>query len=529
MAKNIYLLFILFISLIQYNTVFSQTYIVGGDFDYPPFSYIDKTGKAAGMDIDILNAVSAETGIEFKYQLSEWDSALTHIQSGETDIITGIIFSEEREAFLDFTNPLHTEYYSIFIRKDLQLNDISDLYDYKLMVLKEDISIDKFLIPMGLYHDYIVAKSLPEAIAGIEWGRADFVIAPHSLGMSEIDKNNYKNIQVKGPPIIPSIYCMAVKKGNTRLLGILNKSIADLRAKGKLEEIQAKWQVYERDDFKYERIARNIGIVFLVATILLAVVFLWVWSLRKQIKKKTENIKLKNQELQKLNAEKDRFLSIIAHDLRNPFNSIIGFSDMLVKQADKADFEGVVKYSKVIMNSSKKAMDLLTNLMEWSLSQTGRMDYNPEHFEIDKTIHETLSLFWEVAEQKSIKIEKDLISEKAVYADKEMISTVLRNLISNAIKFTQQGGSIKIQTKVNQDKVEISVKDTGIGLSESATDRLFRVDESISSPGTQKEQGTGLGLILCKEFIDKHNERIWVESEPGKGSVFYFTLPYNMN
>ncbi len=526
MTKNIYLLFLLLINLFHNNSLFSQTYVVGGDFDYPPFSYIDKTGKATGLDIDILNAISDETGIEFKYKLSKWDSALNYIQVGKTDVITGIIFSEERETFLDFTNPLHTEYYSIFIRRNLKLNDISDLYKYKLMVLKGDISIDKFLIPMGLYNNYVVAKSLPEAIAGIEWGRADFVLAPHSLGMNEIVKNNYKNVQVKGPPIIPSIYCMAVKKGNTRLLGILNKGISDLRAKGELAEIQAKWKIYERNEFKYKRIARNIGIVFLIVAVLLVLVFMWVWSLRKQIKKKTKSIKLQNQELQKLNAEKDKFLSIIAHDLRSPFNSIIGFSDMLIQQVNNEDVKNILTYSKVIKNSSERAMDLLTNLMEWSLSQTGRMNFNPEYFKIDELIENTLLLFSDIAVQKSIRIEKELFSGKAVYADKEMISTILRNLISNAIKFTSSGGSIKIVSKEKKNKVEIMVKDSGVGLSESAIENLFRIDANVSTPGTQKEQGTGLGLILCKEFIDKHNERIWGESEPGRGSVFYFTLPY---
>ncbi|OFX85291.1 MAG: hypothetical protein A2W99_15020 [Bacteroidetes bacterium GWF2_33_16] len=526
MTKNIYLLFILLITLIQCNKLFSQTYLVGGDFDYPPFSYIDKTGKAVGSDIDLLNSISDETGIEFKYQLTEWDSALNNIQSGETDIIIGIIFSEQREAFMDFTNPIHTEYYSIFIRKDLKLHDISDLYNYKLMVLSKDISVEKFLIPMGLYNNYVVAKSLPEAIAGIEWGRADFVIAPHSLGMNELVKNNYKNIQVKGPPIIPSIYCMAVKKGNTRLLGILNKGISDLRAKGELAKIQAKWIVYERDEYRYKRIAKIIGIVFLIATIMLMVVFIWVWSLRKQIKKKTKNIEIKNQELQKLNAEKNKFLSIIAHDLRSPFNSIIGFSDLLVKQANKEDIENVVKYSNVIMNSSKRAMDLLTNLMDWSLSQTGRINFNPEYFMIDELIENTLLLFSDIAAQKTIGIEKELIAGKAVYADKEMINTILRNLISNAIKFTPRGGLLKIQSRIEKNKVEVSLKDSGVGLTKSAIEKLFRIDTNISSPGTQKEEGTGLGLILCKEFIDKHKEKIWVESEPEKGSVFYFTLSY---
>ena len=527
MTKNIYLLVLSLITILKCSDAFSQTYIVGGDFDYPPFSYIDKTGQAVGLDIDILNAISEETGIEFKYQLTKWDSALHYIQQGKTDIITGIIFSEEREAFLDFTNPLHTEYYSIFIRKDLKLGDISDLYNYKLMVLSKDISIEKFLIPMGLYQNYVVAKSLPEAIAGIEWGRADYVIAPHSLGMNEMVQNKYKNIQVKGPPIIPSIYCMAVKNGNTELLGILNKGISDLRATGELARIHAKWKVYERDEFKFKRIARNIGIVFLMATILLLIVFIWVWLLRKQIKKKTKHINSKNQELQKLNAEKDKFLSIIAHDLRSPFSSIIGFSNLLVEKANSSNIEDVVKYSKIIMNSSNRAMDLLANLMEWSLSQTDRINFNPEYFSIDELIDSTVHLFSDIATQKSIRIEKELISAKVVYADMEMIRTILRNLISNAIKYTPSGGCIKVQSKLKENKTEISVQDTGVGISESAIKQLFRIDANFSSPGTQNEQGTGLGLILCKEFIDKHNESIWVESEPDKGSVFYFTLSHD--
>lgn len=525
MTRNTYLLFILLINFIQHNDVYSQNYVVGGDFDYPPLSYIDKTGEASGLHVDILNAISDETGIKFNYQLSEWDSALNYIQVEKTDIIIGIIFSEEREAYLDFTNPLHTEYYSIFARKDLKFTDISNLYNYKLMVLEKDISIEKFLIPMGLYHNYVVAKSLPEAIAGIEWGRADFVVAPHSLGMNEIKKNKYKNIEVKGPPIMPSIYCMAVKKGNTRLLGILNKGISDLRSNGELAQIQSKWKIYERDEFKYRRIAKNIGLIFLIAFILLTFVMIWVWLLRKQIRNKTENINSKNQELQKLNEEKDKFFSIIAHDLRTPFNSIIGYSDLLVKQTNNIDIKKIAEYSNIIYNSSNRAMDLLTNLMEWSRSQTGRIIYNPEYFEIDDTINEIVLLFSNIAAQKSIRIEMELLPNKTVYADKEMVNTILRNLFSNAIKFTPKGGNIKVLSKIKKNKIEISIQDSGIGLSKSSIENLFNMNAKNSTPGTHREQGTGLGLILCKEFIEKHKESIWVESEPGKGSVFYFTLP----
>jgi signal transduction histidine kinase len=396
------------------------------------------------------------------------------------------------------------------------------------MVLKEDISIRKFLMPMGLYTNYTIAKSLPEAIAGVEWGRADYVIAPHSLGMSEIIKNKYENIEVKGPPIIPSIYCLAVKKGNTQLLGILNKGITDLRASGKLAEIYSSWNLYERDEFKYKRIAKHVGLVLLVVIVLLTLVFIWIWSLRKQIKRKTRNISIKNQELQNLNAEKDKFLSIIAHDLRSPFNSIIGFSDLLVQQANKTESVKIAEYSELIRNSSEKAMNLLSNLMEWSLSQTGRINFNPEFFQIKDLINETNLLFSEIAAQKAISISYEVLSDRDVYADKQMISTILRNLVSNAIKFTSAGGSIKIHGKHHQNKILISVEDSGIGLSKAKIESLFRTKSNSSEVGTQKEEGTGLGLILCKEFIERHNEKIWVESEHGNGSTFYFTLPFNV-
>jgi ABC-type amino acid transport substrate-binding protein len=287
MAKYFYL--ILFTTLFQPGKIFAQEYRVGGDFDYAPFSFIDKTGKPSGLDIDVLEAISVSGDIKLSIQLSRWDSALSYIKSGKTDIITAIIFSEERETFLDFSIPIHTEYYSIFIRKDLSFNDLSNLYDYKLVVLDKDISIDKYLIPMGLFENYILAKSLPEAFSVIESGLADYVLAPNLLGLNVIEKNKYQNIEIKGPSIMPSIYCMAVKKGNTQLLKILNNGISELRRNGKLTEIQEKWKVYEKEDYKYKRIAKNIGIGFIIAIVLIILVFICGCLLRFQIKKKTES------------------------------------------------------------------------------------------------------------------------------------------------------------------------------------------------------------------------------------------------
>lgn len=239
-----------------------------------------------------------------------------------------------------------------------------------------------------------------------------------------------------------------------------------------------------------------------------------------------EQLNETNAELQQVNATKDKFFSIIAHDLRSPFNSIIGFSDLLVEQIKMKDVEGIEKYAQIIVESSNKAMDLLMNLMEWSRSQTGRMDYKPENLNIENFIHETVSLYDNIAGEKSITINRFLPHDVIVFADKAMINTVLRNLIANAIKFTKPGGEINISVVKQHNEVIVSVSDTGVGMSQDKLGKIFQLDQSCSTLGTNKEKGTGLGLILCKEFVEKHGGKIWVESKEDIGSTFYFTLPY---
>ena len=236
---------------------------------------------------------------------------------------------------------------------------------------------------------------------------------------------------------------------------------------------------------------------------------------------------IKNSELSliELNATKDKFFSIIAHDLKTPFNSIIGFSELLVDNVKENDYDKVAEFAGIILQSSKRAMDLLINLMEWSQLQSGRMDFNPELFDVSMLIDEVILLLKGIADQKSITIENQLTRSVQVFADMEMISAVMRNLISNALKFTQTGGCISISALSKENEVIITVSDNGVGLPEDRINKLFILSESYSTPGTNKEKGTGLGLILCNEFIKKNNGLIWVESEIGKGSSFSFSLP----
>ena len=244
-----------------------------------------------------------------------------------------------------------------------------------------------------------------------------------------------------------------------------------------------------------------------------------------ELKKTEQKLKSMNAELQKVNAEKDKFFSIIAHDLKSPFNSIIGFSNILLEKTHLEDLENIKTYAQIINNSSQRAMNLLKNLMEWSKSQTGRMNFNPEHFEIGGIIDEILLLTTDIAQQKSITITNELDAEIAVYADKAMMGTILRNLVFNALKFTQPGGIVGIFAEVTPHEVRVSVSDTGVGISKQIIEKIFQIDSNCSTPDTQGARGTGLGLILCKEFIEHHGGKIGIESEPGLGSTFHFSIP----
>jgi signal transduction histidine kinase len=246
-----------------------------------------------------------------------------------------------------------------------------------------------------------------------------------------------------------------------------------------------------------------------------------------QLRRQSTELQEQSKKLQELIVTKDKFFSIIAHDLKSPFNSIIGFSEILMENAQVRNFDVIEDYSKIILKSAKRAMNLLANLMEWSRSQTGRMNFNPVSLEMVNLITEIELLFHGIADQKSIRLILDIPSSAPVYADKDMINTILRNLISNAIKFTAVGGEIIVSVQDKPEELTVSIRDSGVGMKKEMIDKIFRIDSNSSTLGTNNEEGTGLGLILCKEFVEKHGGKITVESEEGKGSEFSFTIPRN--
>jgi len=243
-------------------------------------------------------------------------------------------------------------------------------------------------------------------------------------------------------------------------------------------------------------------------------------------RKKLEGILRESEErLRELNATKDKFFSIIAHDLKSPFNSLIGFSNLLAEQVREKNYQGIEEYSRIIGTSANRVLNLVTNLLDWSQTQTGGMGFNPEYIEIKPLINDVVELLNDNALQKAISISMDVPLISTIFADRAMVSTILRNLISNSIKFTNPGGKVEISVKQSPGQMIFSVSDNGVGIAKENIGNIFRLEESTSTPGTHQETGTGLGLILSREFVEKHNGTIGVESEVGKGSRFYFTIP----
>lgn len=241
------------------------------------------------------------------------------------------------------------------------------------------------------------------------------------------------------------------------------------------------------------------------------------------------NLRKKELELLELNTTKDRFFSIIAHDLKNPFTGLIGLSDLILQSYKSIPEQKLLEMMKSLNEASKNGYKLLENLLEWSRSQTNTIKFNPVKFNTKEIIVQTYHLVQNLAIQKNIKIILELNDTGRVFADTNMILTVLRNLVTNAIKYTTKGGEIKIQSNIEEDRSTISIIDNGVGIPKENINKLFDIGSKFSNPGTENEKGTGIGLILCKEFLDKNNGTIMVNSQPDMGSTFTFTLPLSLD
>lgn len=322
-------------------------------------------------------------------------------------------------------------------------------------------------------------------------------------------------------------------------------SITEMQTRYETEAKEKEIELLKKDvelkELQYKQ-QKNVQQVLISLTLLLAIIFIVTTLVLYIIRKKNRQLAEKNKELniintklkeseanlKELNLTKDKLFTIIAHDLKNPFNALIGFSDILERNYHHLTDNEKKEYISVISESSQNLYKLLENLLQWTRTQTGSINYIPEIFKLEPIINQEISTLSANAEKKNIVIKTNYNLNKSVFADKNSIATVIRNLLSNAIKFTNIGGKVEVTLRESTDepkKAEVIIKDSGVGISKEDLDKIFLLDGSHSTKGTANESGTGLGLLLCHEFVTKNNGKIWVKSTRGKGSEFHFTLP----
>lgn len=313
------------------------------------------------------------------------------------------------------------------------------------------------------------------------------------------------------------------------------RRMAELQNRFEIEQKESEIAVLKKDkqlrDLALQEQAnfRNFLIILLV---LISVIFALVLYLYRnhrrsnlQLKGVNEQMNRQNSELQELNATKDKFFSIISHDLKGPLNSLTSFAGLLINHTDALTKDEIKMLATDLDKSVKNLLSLLNNLLEWSRSQTGNLDIKAEAFDVRELVYANAELLQLMAENKDISLRTRVPANLTGFADKNQMNTVLRNLISNALKFTEKGGSVDVDVNEWKDAIEVAVRDSGVGMSKEVMAKLFKIEHKYSTNGTANESGTGLGLMLCKEFVERSGGVIGVESQQGKGSIFRFTIP----
>lgn len=322
-----------------------------------------------------------------------------------------------------------------------------------------------------------------------------------------------------------------------------NQKVENELKQAKLEQA-LKNQQFENASITYENRMQFAVIIIAFLVLLIILVLYFLWRIRKskmilsvqhdmiqyqkgQLEENVQKLKLSEENLLKLNATKDKFFSIIAHDLKSPFHSLLGFNELLIEEVESNNFEEARNFAFQINQVLEQSLALLNNLLYWSLDKTGGLKFKKEKINLNELIDEQIEYFRKIAVSSKIAIDVDMNGSLELMADRNMLHTIFRNLVSNAIKYTPSDGRIIIVASANETETKISIIDTGIGINSETLGRLFKIEENVSTVGLHNEKGTGLGLLLCKDFVEKHKGNIWVESEVGMGSVFSFTIPHD--
>ncbi|MCW3788896.1 transporter substrate-binding domain-containing protein [Plebeiibacterium sediminum] len=475
------------------------------DPNWMPFEQIDKNGQFKGISADIVQMISKIINKPIELVSTEsWTQTLENLKNRQCDIIPLVGYSEKRSEFMNFTKPYIFETLVITTKNDeFFIQESSELKNRKIGVVEGYIYI-QLLKQKHPSIDIVEVKSAKEGLERVQKGELfGFVDVLPTIAYT-IQNNGMLDLKVAGRLEFGAQFCVASRDDEPLLNSIMQKALDQIKEE-QIKSIVGKWVAIKvEQSFDYRKL---IYISLFFISILFVIIL------------KNRSIRKINKELERAYREKDKFFSIIAHDLNGPIGNIAN----ILNSFEWEDIKG--QLFNHLRISSQNTYELLLELLTWAQAQKNQLEIDPTNFNINQIIKKSISSLELSANKKEVELvlhnEND---DVYVYADIPTINTVIRNLISNAIKFTSPGGTITLKAEMVNDEIKVSVIDTGVGMTKEMTSKLFKLGEDISSSGTMGERGTGLGLLLCKEFIDLNKGKIGVESQLGIGSTFWFTL-----
>ncbi len=406
----------------------------------------------------------------------------------------------------------------IAAKESLDLSDsILSILGDKVLISQLQNAFAKFYLAQGKDTQAITAAEMAKSFAQTAKFPTSLRVAANLLADSYAQQGNYKKAY-ENQVLFKRMDDSLLNLENTKRLARLETQYEFDKKEEQLRIEQAKKELDLKQTNDRNLLVASIGVGILM------LIVLFVFLQNRQRNKYAKVVEQKNEQLSETMASKEKLFSVIAHDLKSPLSAFSSISSTLAENIDAFQKDQIVTYLKKFEKSSQNLSELLNNLLQWSLSQTGSLSVKPEELDIQQLTEEAIRPLTDLADSKGVKL--SIESEPLrVTADHKMVETVIRNLVSNALKFTDRGGEVQVKANRSDDFLKIRVIDSGIGMSPEEANRLFDMRQDVSKVGDHEEKGTGIGLILCKELVEKNNGRIWVESQKGIGSTFSISLP----
>lgn len=507
------------------------------DPNYAPIEFINYQGEYDGASSEYLKLFEKRLHVKFKRKFfNNWGEIMDQVKLGNIDVLLEVQKTEERSNYLFFTEPLFNIQNVLLTRKsDERFQDIKDLSDHKVAMVN-GYAIEEYILQN---YPSITPDMVPDISTGLKklvLGECDALIADIVTAVFYIEKENIPDIKIIEGLNFEYNLRIGVTKKYPELYKIIVKTMNSITAEEK-EEIKTKW--FKSDPYFLFVASRDIRwILGILAGIVLIIVIVLVWNkiLHKKVKEKTKELISLNELLESrveertkdlLNAVsiKDKFLSLIAHDLKNPFLTMKGLITILREEWKTLPEEEINEYVDNLNQSIDKSSRLTLQLLEWARTQNNSILIEKKEIILNNYVIETIDLLKPMAINKSIDIVFESSKEFRVLADSNSVLTIIRNLLNNAIKFSHKNSSIKVGIVNANSETIVAVSDSGTGIAPERQNSIFRLEKVMSNPGTDNESGSGLGLQICKELVEKNGGKIWFESELHNGTTFYFSVP----